>query len=118
MTTHSNILAWEIPEEPGGLQAMGSQRVRHDLATKQSSQLPDREESLYSWEKKQNKQWNKISNVIPQFPLFLHSFWPYGKKITRNAKEQENTVRISSPTDQLLELVDNDLKRTHTYQRI
>ena len=30
-------LAWEISwtEEPGGLQAMGSQRVRHDLATKQ-----------------------------------------------------------------------------------
>ena len=27
MTTHSNILAWEIPwtEEPGGLQSMGSQ---------------------------------------------------------------------------------------------
>ena len=37
MATHSNILAWEIPwtEEPGGLQSMGSQRVRHDLATKQ-----------------------------------------------------------------------------------
>ena len=35
MTTHSSILAWEIPEEPDGLQAMGSQRVRHDLATKQ-----------------------------------------------------------------------------------
>ena len=35
MTTHSSILAWEIPwtEEPGGLQSMGSQRVRHDLAT-------------------------------------------------------------------------------------
>ena len=32
-TTHSSILAWEIPltEEPGGLQSMGrSQRVRHD----------------------------------------------------------------------------------------
>ena len=30
------ILAWEIPwtEEPGGLQSMGSQRVRQDLATK------------------------------------------------------------------------------------
>ena len=30
--THSNILAWEIPwtEEPGGLQSMGSQRVRHN----------------------------------------------------------------------------------------
>ena len=36
MAIHSSILAWEIPwtEEPGGLQAMGSQRVRHDLATK------------------------------------------------------------------------------------
>ena len=31
MSTDSNILAWEIPwtEEPGGLQSMGSQRVRH-----------------------------------------------------------------------------------------
>ena len=32
METHSSILAWRIPwtEEPGGLQSMGSQRVRHD----------------------------------------------------------------------------------------
>ena len=32
MTTHSSTLAWEIPrtEEPGRLQSMGSQRVRHD----------------------------------------------------------------------------------------
>ena len=31
METHSSILAWEIPwaEELGGLQSMGSQRVRH-----------------------------------------------------------------------------------------
>ena len=37
MATHSSILAWEIPwtEEPGRLQSMGSQRVGHDLATKQ-----------------------------------------------------------------------------------
>ena len=30
--THSNILAWRIPwtEESGGLQSVGSQRVRHD----------------------------------------------------------------------------------------
>ena len=35
MATHSGILAWEIPwtEEPGGLQSMGWQRVRHNLAT-------------------------------------------------------------------------------------
>ena len=40
MATHSNILAWEIPrtEEPGRLQSMGSQRVRHDLGTKQQQQ--------------------------------------------------------------------------------
>ena len=32
MATHSSILAWEIPgaEEPGGLQSLGSQRVRHN----------------------------------------------------------------------------------------
>ena len=32
MTTQSSILAWRIPqtEEPGGLQSMVSQRVRHN----------------------------------------------------------------------------------------
>ena len=35
MATRSSILAWKTPqiEEPGGLQFMGSQRIRHDLAT-------------------------------------------------------------------------------------
>ena len=48
MATHSRILAWEISrtEEPGGLQSMGLQNIRHELATKkkkdknQSIQLP------------------------------------------------------------------------------
>ena len=37
MTTPSSILAWEIlwTEEPGGLESMGSQRVRHNLVTEQ-----------------------------------------------------------------------------------
>ena len=32
MATHSSILAWRTPwaEEPGGLQSMGSKRVRHN----------------------------------------------------------------------------------------
>ena len=32
MAAHSSTLAWKIPwtEEPGGLQSMGSVRVRHD----------------------------------------------------------------------------------------
>ena len=40
MATHSSILAWRIPwtEETGGLQSMGSQRVRRDLTTKQQQQ--------------------------------------------------------------------------------
>ena len=31
-TTHSSIVAWRVPwtEEPGRLQAVGLQRVRHD----------------------------------------------------------------------------------------
>ena len=37
MASHSRILAWDIPwtEKPDILQSMGSQRVRHDLVTKQ-----------------------------------------------------------------------------------
>ena len=32
MASHSSVLAWRIPgtEEPGGLLAMGSHRVRHN----------------------------------------------------------------------------------------
>ena len=39
MATHSSILAWRIPwtEEPGRLESMGLQTVRHDWATKHST---------------------------------------------------------------------------------
>ena len=39
--THSSVLAWKIPwtEEPGRLQSMGSQRVRHNWATSLSLSL-------------------------------------------------------------------------------
>ena len=37
ITTHSSVFAWRIPwtDEPGGLQFVESQRVRHNWATKQ-----------------------------------------------------------------------------------
>ena len=37
MAAHSSIFAWKIPwtEEPGGLQSMGSQRVRHNGSQKE-----------------------------------------------------------------------------------
>ena len=44
MATHSSLLAWRIPwtQESGGLQSMGSPRVRHSWATKRSTALQDR----------------------------------------------------------------------------
>ena len=41
MATHSGIRAWKIPgmEEPGRLQSMGSQGVRHDSVTSLSESL-------------------------------------------------------------------------------
>ena len=33
VATHSSILAWRIPLEPGGLQSTGSPRVRHNRVT-------------------------------------------------------------------------------------
>ena len=41
MATHSNVLPWKIPwtENPGGLQSMGSQRVRYDLVSDRTYRL-------------------------------------------------------------------------------
>ena len=41
MATHSSILAWKIPwtEEPGRLQPIGLQRVKHCLATEKQHLL-------------------------------------------------------------------------------
>ena len=41
MATHSSILAWRIPwtEEPGWLQPMGSQRVRHNWVSNTFSKV-------------------------------------------------------------------------------
>ena len=41
MATHAGILTWRITrtEEPGELQSVGSQRVRHDLVTEQRSEI-------------------------------------------------------------------------------
>ena len=49
MATHSSVLAWEIPwtEEPGGLQSTASQRVGHNLATKQQRHQIGWENSKY-----------------------------------------------------------------------
>ena len=64
--THVSFLAWRIPwtEEPGGLQSMGSQRVRHDLVTFTSLHMPTdgiRHFQEYYYKKLVNK--SKIQNM-------------------------------------------------------
>ena len=41
MATHTSILAWKTPwtEEPGKLQSLGSQRVRHNWASEHTTEL-------------------------------------------------------------------------------
>ena len=49
MAAHSSILAWKVPrtEETGGLQFMGSQRVRHDWACKHRGTTLQKYQSLF-----------------------------------------------------------------------
>ena len=48
IAVHSSIPAWKIlwTEKPGGLQSTGSQRVRHDLVTKQQQRFKKSQEYL------------------------------------------------------------------------
>ena len=68
MAPHSSILAWKIPwtEEPGSLQSMGSQRVRHDWAT--SLSFTTIWSTLKCWDL--HKEW-----LIWTFFLFPEAFY-------------------------------------------
>ena len=63
MATHSNILAWRIQwtEKPGGLQSIGSQRVRHDLVTKQQLQWS----ASSGFESDFGSQWEELGKTSP-----------------------------------------------------
>ena len=69
MATHSSILAQEIPwtEEPRGLQSMGSQRVRHNLATKQQSASLG--QIVLPWEQRQMQE--TIERAMEMWKNFL-----------------------------------------------
>ena len=45
METHSHILAWRIPrtEEPGGLQFIDSQRIRHNWSDLACTHIPSQD---------------------------------------------------------------------------
>ena len=94
MSTHSIILAWRISrtKEHGGLRSMGSQRVRHDWATKQQQQQErtgwkdewvDNRQIWQSWQDVETRQiWDK--GYIRIFVLFLQ-FWNYFKTKSWNS---------------------------------
>ena len=66
MATHSSTLAWRIPwrEEPGSLQSMGSQRVRHDWATSLSRRREQWSRMLVLYRSKINTETYSLSLVI------------------------------------------------------
>ena len=69
MATHSCILAWRIPwtEEPGGLQSMGSQRIRYDWVTNTSLQ------NLYVF-LRFTDLWFFVDNLCDEKSLFIYLF--------------------------------------------
>ena len=71
MAPHSSTLAWKIPwtEDPGRLQFMGSQRVRHSWATSLTHSLT------------QFHQLSLPNNAVrSHFPLHPHDYWKWSSK--------------------------------------
>ena len=78
MPSHSSTLPWKIPrtEEPGRLQSMGLQRVRHDWVTSLSFTLP------YGWARSQSSMEECVSK-------FQQKLWLFGEK----NQEENSPVR-------------------------
>ena len=72
MAMHSNIPAWNIPwtEEPGGLQSKGSQRVGHNLETKQQQQ----QHWLYCQQQQSRIEIEKLNRVVELLLIFTQVF--------------------------------------------
>ena len=90
MATHSSTHVWKIPwmEKPGGLQSMGSQRVRHDWTTSLSffdSESLNKVRTLQLTLPFTDYRctWQSMTNHIPSFNFFYlifiayFIFWPY-----------------------------------------
>ena len=72
-----NILAWKIlwTEEPGGLQSMGSQTVRHNWGT---NTLGERNASGWWW--RSCDRWGRWSQKVPySFPFQASGWMPLAK---------------------------------------
>ena len=101
MATHSSILTWKIPwtEESGGLQSMGSQRVRHNLATNPTPPLERMYQAVQSRQDKpalcilNEKQFNKGDYKDTSILKRLGSRRQHGhSRLSRNPKVQKLQV--------------------------
>ena len=77
MATHSSIFAWRIPwtEEPGGLQSMGSQRVRHDWVTSLSLLIVLLGQNLLFWVHASSRS-SRGESILCLFQLLRAGDWP------------------------------------------
>ena len=91
VATHSSILAWRIPwtEEPGGLQSMGLQSVRHDWVTKHTHTHTHTPPLMCSF---------VLASLILQTNLYSWYFYSiYIEREIRNNNKRTSTSS-SSPT--------------------
>ena len=77
MATGSSILSWEIPwtKEPSGLPSMGSQRVRHNVMTKQKQHTSAGNHCVISQNSKLQKIVYKTWENLDTFHLFGSILW-------------------------------------------
>ena len=94
MATYSSILAWRIPwtEEPGGLQSMGSQRVRHDWATKQQQQKGILLNQMRYWVTKFHPSQNPF--IKPVFSHVWFQTWTWLPGVVTNVRKSVNFTWI------------------------
>ena len=100
MANDSSLLAWRIPwtEEPGGLQSMESQTVRHDCATN-IYMLQHYSLSLTVW---WQLKWHIFKEEIPDFPTQSNAvspsvLWSFLKSTTLSKSSLCLTVYFVSP---------------------
>ena len=65
MATHSSILAWKISwaEEPGELQSMGLQGVRHGLVIKKKKKILCMSVMIIKWDSMCTTQYSAKHNI-------------------------------------------------------
>ena len=76
MATHSSTLAWKIlwTEQPGRLQSMGSQRLRHDWATSLSLVKIDELLTYTIWFISRELSWVKKANTKGVHTIWFHLY--------------------------------------------